>query len=100
MSALSFAPDSLATAADLKKPVVLMHAKGDPATMQDNPSYVDVVIEVYDFLERRIEAAVAAGLPRQRVLSPTLASVLGKRWLTTRPSFKASAYSMGLACPF
>ena len=65
VSALTFSPDSLATAAELGKPAILMHANGDPKTMQDNPTYQDVVIEVYDYLERRIEAAIAAGLPQK-----------------------------------
>jgi dihydropteroate synthase len=69
VSALAFSPDSLATAAELEKPVILMHARGDPKTMQDNPSYRDVVIEVYDFLESRIEAATAAGLPRGSLIA-------------------------------
>ena len=69
VSALTFSPDSLATVAKLKKPAVLMHAKGDSSTMQDNPTYQDVVIEVYDYLERRIEAATAAGLPRSMLIA-------------------------------
>ncbi len=69
VSALTFAQDSLTTAAELRKPTILMHAQGDPKTMQDNPSYQDVVIEVYDFLESRIEAAVAAGLPRESLIA-------------------------------
>ena len=69
VSAFTFAPNSLATAVKLKKPAVLMHAKGDPKTMQDSPSYRDVVIEVYNFLETRIEAAVAAGLPRSSLIA-------------------------------
>ena len=69
ISALSFSPDSLATAADIRKPVVLMHAQGDPKTMQENPAYRDVVIEVYDYLEKRIEAAASAGLPRETLIA-------------------------------
>jgi dihydropteroate synthase len=46
-----------------------MHAQGDPKTMQDNPRYRDVVVEVYDFLASRIEAAVAAGLPRESLIA-------------------------------
>ncbi|MFZ1107223.1 MAG: dihydropteroate synthase [Rhodomicrobium sp.] len=69
VSALTFSPGSLKTAAALSKPVVLMHARGDPKTMQDNPSYRDVVVEVYDFLASRIEAAVAAGLPREKLIA-------------------------------
>jgi dihydropteroate synthase len=46
-----------------------MHAKGDPKTMQDNPAYGDVAVEVYDYLESRIKAAVAAGLPRESLIA-------------------------------
>lgn len=69
VSALTFAPDSLSTAAKLNLPTVLMHAQGDPQTMQDNPVYKDAVIEVYDFLESRIEAAAAAGIHRDRIIA-------------------------------
>jgi dihydropteroate synthase len=64
VSALTHDPDGLKAAAALARPIVLMHAKGDPRTMQDNPVYADVLLEVYDYLEGRIEAAVAAGVPR------------------------------------
>jgi dihydropteroate synthase len=69
VSALTFSPDSAATVAELKKPAVLMHAQRDPKTMQDNPTYRDVVIEVYDYLERRIEAAAAAGLSQSSLIA-------------------------------
>ena len=49
-------------------PVVLMHHQGTPETMQDAPRYGDALIEVYDWLEARIEAAVAAGIDRARIL--------------------------------
>lgn len=69
VTALSFTPESLATAAELKLPVILMHAQGNPDKMQDNPVYKDVVIEIYDFLEARIAAAVEAGLPRECIVA-------------------------------
>jgi dihydropteroate synthase len=69
VSALTYTSESAAAAAELKKPVILMHAQGDPKTMQDNPTYRDVAVEVYDFLESRIEAAVAAGLPRDSLIA-------------------------------
>ena len=37
--------------------LVLMHAQGEPKTMQDDPRYDDVVLEVFDYLEARIGAA-------------------------------------------
>jgi dihydropteroate synthase len=47
--------------------VVLMHMPGTPRTMQDNPSYGDVVDEVKAFLVARTEAAVAAGIQEERI---------------------------------
>ncbi len=48
--------------------LVIMHMKGTPRTMQLNPEYDDVLAEVRDFLEARIRAAEAAGIPRERVI--------------------------------
>jgi dihydropteroate synthase len=45
-----------------------MHHKGAPETMQDDPRYDDVLVEVYLWLEERIAAAEAAGIARDRVL--------------------------------
>ncbi len=67
MSALTFDAGSLAVAAETGMSIVLMHAQGEPKTMQDNPTYADVVLEVYDYLQERIEAAEAAGIPRARI---------------------------------
>jgi len=49
-------------------PVCVMHAQGDPQTMQDDPRYDDVVLDVYDFLEARITALEDAGIPRDRII--------------------------------
>jgi dihydropteroate synthase len=68
VTALTHDPDSLATTARLALPVVLMHSRGDPRTMQDDPRYDDVVLDVYDALEQRIDACERAGIPRGRVI--------------------------------
>ncbi len=47
--------------------VVVMHMAGLPKTMQVEPSYVDVIAEVYEFLARRIEVLENAGIPRERI---------------------------------
>ena len=44
-----------------------MHAKGEPKTMQDDPRYDDVALEVFDYLAARIAAAEAAGIDRARI---------------------------------
>lgn len=49
-------------------PVILMHAIKTPATMQDNPVYEDVLLDVYDFLAERVRMAEAAGIPRARIM--------------------------------
>jgi dihydropteroate synthase len=67
ITALTHDPAALATAAELGVPVVLMHAGGDPKTMQDDPRYDDVALDVYDYLEARIAACEAAGIPRDRL---------------------------------
>lgn len=49
-------------------PVVLMHAQGDPATMQADPRYDDVLLDVFDHLAARVAAAEAAGIARDRIV--------------------------------
>jgi dihydropteroate synthase len=55
-------PGALEAAAALGKPVILMHMKGEPRSMQESPRYDDVVGEVIAFLNERIAAAEAAGV--------------------------------------
>ncbi|HAH86342.1 MAG TPA: dihydropteroate synthase, partial [Armatimonadetes bacterium] len=47
---------------------IIMHMKGTPQTMQQNPSYEDVVSEVMAFLRERIAEAVEAGLPEEFII--------------------------------
>jgi dihydropteroate synthase len=71
-------PELLGVAADAKAPVVLMHMRGTPATMQDDPRYLDVVGEVERFLADRCDAAEAAGVPHDGlVIDPGIG--FGKR---------------------
>jgi dihydropteroate synthase len=67
VSALTYDVDSMREAAETGMSVVLMHAQGEPKTMQDDPRYDDVVLEVFDYLEARIGAAVKAGIARPRI---------------------------------
>ncbi|MEJ2121902.1 MAG: dihydropteroate synthase [Alphaproteobacteria bacterium] len=67
VSALSHDPDSLATAAELAVPVILMHMRGEPATMREDARYDDVAREVFGELASRVTAALAAGIPRARI---------------------------------
>jgi dihydropteroate synthase len=56
------APGALQTAASLHRAVILMHMLGEPATMQNDPHYEDVVAEVIAFLKERVAAAQALGI--------------------------------------
>ncbi len=60
--------DSLQVAAELKVPVCLMHMRGTPETMQQNPEYENVVAEVREFLAARIAAAVDAGIALEQII--------------------------------
>ncbi len=68
VSALRGDPDMARLVADAGCYVVLMHMRGEPKTMQDDPRYGDVVREVRDFLRERAEYAAAAGVDPQRVI--------------------------------
>jgi len=78
ITALQSGPESLETAAELGCDVVLMHMKGQPATMQQDPRYGHAVSEVLDHLQARADAAMAAGVARARIwLDPGIG--FGKR---------------------
>lgn len=61
-------PQALETAVELAVPVCLMHMQGQPRTMQSDPRYRDVVMEVCDFLVRRAAECESAGIPRRHIL--------------------------------
>lgn len=61
------APGALEAAAEAGAAVCLMHMQGEPATMQDDPTYGDVVAEVRDYLQARAAACLAAGIARERI---------------------------------
>ena len=62
------APGALEAVAGTSAGVCLMHKKGDPRTMQQDPRYDDVVCEVRDFLAARVAAATRAGIARERLV--------------------------------
>ncbi|MBM3520471.1 MAG: dihydropteroate synthase [Alphaproteobacteria bacterium] len=67
VSALAHDPRSIETLAGAACPVILMHAQGDPRTMQLNPTYEDAALDVYDYLAGRIAACEKAGIARARL---------------------------------
>jgi dihydropteroate synthase len=62
------AAGALETIAASTAAVCLMHKQGEPQTMQQAPQYRDVVAEVRDYLARRAERAIAAGIARERIV--------------------------------
>lgn len=68
VSGFDFDPGLARVVADAGVPVCLMHAQGIPETMQDNPSYGDVLLDVHDALAQRIMRAEAAGIPRSHIV--------------------------------
>lgn len=68
VSAMSYDPAMAEVAAATGLPICLMHAQGTPETMQADPRYDDVVLDVYDYLAERIEVALAAGIKRTQII--------------------------------
>ncbi|SFR52666.1 dihydropteroate synthase [Litoreibacter janthinus] len=68
VSAMTFDDAMAATAARSGAPICLMHAQGDPATMQNDPHYDNVLLDVYDYLAERVAAAQAAGIAKDRII--------------------------------
>ncbi|MDS9467180.1 dihydropteroate synthase [Paracoccus sp. MBLB3053] len=68
VSGLDFDPDMAGVVARAGVPVCIMHAQGVPETMQDDPSYGDVLLDVYDALAERVARAEQAGIPRDMIV--------------------------------
>ncbi len=68
VSGLTHDPEMALVAARADAPVVIMHAQGTPVTMQDDPRYDDVVLDVYDALAARVAHAVACGIDPLRIV--------------------------------
>jgi len=68
VSALAFDPAMAGLVAERGVPICLMHAQGEPPTMQDAPYYEDVSLEIFGYLQDRIRVAEAAGIARERII--------------------------------
>ncbi len=68
ISALRFDPQMPPLAVNRDVPVVLMHMKGTPKTMQANPSYEDLLAEVKSFFKERLETAKTLGIKREKII--------------------------------
>jgi dihydropteroate synthase len=98
VAAFTYDPQLAEVAAKAGAPVCVMHAQGSPETMQKDPSYDDVLLDVYDFLAERVEVAVAAGIPRsQIVVDPGIG--FGKAVAHNLALLRGIAIFHGLGCP-
>jgi dihydropteroate synthase len=99
VSGLTWDPRAAAVVAAAQCPVVLMHHQGRPESMQDDPRYErPVLLEVYDWLAARIEAAVAAGIPGERIIvDPGFG--FGKNLQHNLQIMNGLALLHGLGCP-
>ena len=68
VAGFTFDPALAPFAAQHALPVCVMHAQGSPETMQRDPRYDDVLLDVYDWLGQRVEALLALGIPRGRIV--------------------------------
>jgi dihydropteroate synthase len=98
VSGLTWDEQSAGVIAKAGVPVVLMHHQGDPQTMQKDPRYDDVVVEVFLWLGERIEAAEMAGIARDKILvDPGIG--FGKTVAHNLELLNGLALLHGLGCP-
>ena len=68
VAAMGFDPAMASVVAAAGAPIILMHSIKTPATMQEDPRYENVLLDVFDFLKAKIATADAAGISRDRVM--------------------------------
>jgi dihydropteroate synthase len=67
VSGLEGDPDMIAVALESMAGLCAMHMQGTPQTMQDNPTYTNVISEVLEYLKRRRDTLISAGIPSERI---------------------------------
>jgi dihydropteroate synthase len=68
VSGFTYDPALAPLCAAQNTPICVMHAQGDPQTMQQNPQYENVVLDVYDFLENQLQTLQQAGIGRHQIM--------------------------------
>ncbi|MDP8215834.1 MAG: dihydropteroate synthase [Candidatus Kaelpia imicola] len=68
ISSFGYDPKMAKVLAEYKVPVILMHMKGTPKTMQRAPEYRDVISEIYEYLEKKISLAAEKGISRDKII--------------------------------
>ncbi|OGC77717.1 MAG: dihydropteroate synthase [candidate division Zixibacteria bacterium RBG_16_40_9] len=68
ISGLKFDPEMIKVASGSNVPVIIMHIKGTPQNMQENPYYENVIREIKDYFEERINAATSSGMAEENII--------------------------------
>jgi len=68
ISGLAFDPDMVQIASKLKIPIVIMHMKGIPENMQDNPCYNNIIFDIKLFFKNQINLAIEAGVKKENII--------------------------------
>ncbi|MCK6557774.1 dihydropteroate synthase [bacterium] len=98
ISGFLFDPHMAEVVAQHQAVVILMHLKGTPANMQSDPTYENLLDEIYLHLEARVEAAMQAGIPHERILiDPGIG--FGKRLEHNFEILRRLEELHGLGCP-
>lgn len=98
ISGATFDSEMLSTVAQLKVPIILMHIRGTPQTMQKLTDYRDLIGEIREFLESRIAEAVAAGIDKSHIiLDPGIG--FAKNYSQNLEILQQLAKFRGLDCP-
>ncbi len=98
VSALTHDAHSLGLVGRAGVPVIIMHSQGEPATMQRQAAYDDVLLDVFDYLGERVAACVEAGIPRARIMvDPGIG--FGKHFEHNLALLRGLAIFQGLGCP-
>ena len=98
ISGATFDSEMLSTVANLKVPIILMHIRGTPQTMQKLTDYRDLIGEIREFLESRIAAAVAAGIDKSHIiLDPGIG--FAKNYSQNLEILQQLVKFRGLGCP-
>jgi dihydropteroate synthase len=98
VSGFTFDPDLAPFASDHALPVCVMHAQGTPETMQADPTYEDVALDIYDWLGARVAALTALGIPHGAIIvDPGIG--FGKTQAHNLRLLRTLSLFHGLGCP-
>jgi dihydropteroate synthase len=98
VSGFTFDPDLAPFASDHALPVCVMHAQGTPETMQADPTYEDVALDIYDWLGARVAALTALGIPQGAIIvDPGIG--FGKTQAHNLRLLRTLSLFHGLGCP-